>query len=432
MKIQYIKTTCVLLLMLLLGAKASLAAVPQDSLAYVITGKVTDERNRPLPQVNVTIPGTHIAVVTNEDGDFILKSPSPFTHFLVSHIGYHQQRIPTSTGHPGTPTMPTHPIRIVLAPATIVLDNVVVVSTNARDLVEEAMRRIPKNYNSQRELYTCFYRETVQKRQRFINVAEAVAKLYKTPVVMSPGSDRVAIEKGRRLISPRTNDTLGVKIMGGPNTPIWLDLVKNHEFLLDPDDMEYYDFQLQTPVTIDDRPQFVIRVIPSQLASYALFEGLLFIDRETLAFTRAELSLDMRDRDKATRYMLVKKPIGVRFRPRAMTVTISYQYDGTCSRISYVRAFFRFNCDWKKKLFSTSFTAQSELVVTDRQTSDVTPPRGRDSFYQKDAFFDKVGYFEDPDFWHDYNIIQPTESLEDAISRLKKMNRAALSMSDRQ
>ena len=432
MKIQFIKTTCVLLLMLLLGAKACLAAVPQDSLAYVITGKVTDERNRPLPQVNVTIPGTHIAVVTNEDGDFILKSPSPFTHFLVSHIGYHQQRIPTSTGHPGTPTMPTHPIRVVLAPTTIVLDNVVVVSTNARDLVEEAMRRIPKNYNSQRELYTCFYRETVQKRQRFINVAEAVAKLYKTPVVMSPGSDRVAIEKGRRLISPRTNDTLGVKIMGGPNTPIWLDLVKNHEFLLDPDDMEYYDFQLQTPVTIDDRPQFVIRVIPSQLASYALFEGLLFIDRETLAFTRAELSLDMRDRDKATRYMLVKKPIGVRFRPRAMTVTISYQYDGTCSRISYVRAFFRFNCDWKKKLFSTSFTAQSELVVTDRQTSDVTPPRGRDSFYQKDAFFDKVGYFEDPDFWHDYNIIQPTESLEDAISRLKKMNRAALSMSDRQ
>jgi hypothetical protein len=31
-----------------------------------------------------------------------------------------------------------------------------------------------------------------------------------------------------------------------------------------------------------------------------------------------------------------------------------------------------------------------------------------------------VEYFEDPDFWADYNIIEPTESLQDAIGKLKK------------
>ena len=391
-------------------------AALQDSLVYVVTGTVTDDRNHPLAHVNVTIPGTHIAVVTNDDGDFMLKSSSRPSHINVSHIGYHPRRVAVPIQQQGAPLI------VQLVPSTVVLDDVVIVSSNARDLFYKAMSLIPRNYNSSRELYTCFYRETVQKRQRFINVAEAVAQLYKTPVTMSPGSDRVAIEKGRRLISPRTNDTLGVKILGGPNTPIWLDVVKNHDVILDPEDMRFYNFRLLPPVTLDDRPQYVVELLPSELAPYALFGGKVFIDRETMAFTRAELSLDMRDRDKATRYMLVKKPLGVRFKPREMSITVGYSYDGTCSRINYVRAFFRFNCDWKRRLFSTSFTAQSELVVTDRHTSDFTIPRGRESFYQRDAFFDQVSYFEDPDFWRDYNIIQPTENLEEAIGRLRKAN----------
>ena len=52
--------------------------------------------------------------------------------------------------------------------------------------------------------------------------------------------------------------------------------------------------------------------------------------------------------------------------------------------------------------------------------SDVPPIRGRDSFDQRDAFFDRVDYFRDPAFWQDYNIIEPTESLDKAVHRLLK------------
>jgi len=31
-----------------------------------------------------------------------------------------------------------------------------------------------------------------------------------------------------------------------------------------------------------------------------------------------------------------------------------------------------------------------------------------------------VDYFDDPNFWDAYNIIEPTESLEDAIGKLRK------------
>ena len=47
-------------------------------------------------------------------------------------------------------------------------------------------------------------------------------------------------------------------------------------------------------------------------------------------------------------------------------------------------------------------------------------PRGRSSFGIRERFYDKVEYFDDPNFWADYNIIEPTESLEHAIDKLKK------------
>lgn len=382
-----------------------------DSLC-VVSGVVTNDHHDPMPHVNVTVPNEHVAVVTNEDGLFTLKCQRRPAFIILSHVGYHQRRVNLSHQLTG--------LHIQLMPASVVLQDVIVVSQNAREILEAAMAKIPYNYNDHDELYTCFYRETVQKRQRYINVAEAVAQLYKTPVYRNPSSDRVAIEKGRRLLSPKTNDTLGVKIMGGPNTPIWIDIVKNKDFILNDEDLQYYDFQMEVPTILDERPQYVIRVKPVRSAPYALFSGLFYIDRETLAFTRAELSLDMSDRLKATRYMLVRKPAGVRFKPREMTVLVNYHYDGTQTRISYVRALFRFNCDWKRRLLATSFTAKSELVVTDRAMGEIKAPRGRDTFFQRDAFFDKVAYFEDPDFWHDYNIIEPSESLEQAIDKLRK------------
>ena len=89
-------------------------------------------------------------------------------------------------------------------------------------------------------------------------------------------------------------------------------------------------------------------------------------------------------------------------------------------RISYLRTTFRFNCDWRRRLFATSYTAFCELCVTSTKENDSHPITGRESFDQRDAFFDKVDYFRDPVFWQDYNIIEPTESLDRSIHRILK------------
>ena len=376
----------------------------------VVSGVVTDQKTGdPLRQVSVSVG--RVAVVTNEDGDFTLKLSEMPSTVHVSHVGYKSQRVSLKDGQ-------TVGLRIRLVPASIQLREIVVRNQNARELVDIAIDKIPENYSKSPELLKAFYRETAMKRKHYIYVAEGVEDMYKTPYNRSTARDRVSIVKGRRLLSQKQGDTLGIKVQGGPVQAVLMDLVKNRDFLLNKEDLDCYDFSLGVPEYINDREQYVVLMEPQVVTAYALYHGKLYIDAERLAFTRIELDLDMRDKDKATQTMLVKKPFGVRFKPRELSCVVDYRYEDGVSRISYLRNTFRFNCDWKRRLFSTSFTATCEMAVTDRQTENVKPIANRSSFDSRDSYYDKVEYFLDPEYWSNYNIIEPSESLDKAIKRL--------------
>jgi len=391
-------------LLMLLGAMAQKTTV---------SGSVVDSATGcAIEGANVTAEG--LSVVTNGDGYFVLKSDAKIETIAVSHVGYRLKRVSVDG-------LSAENQKIRLEPMAIQLREVLVVADHPRELVNAAIRKIPQNYSPVPELYRCFYRETAMKRQHYICVAEGVVDMYKTSYQKGNGRDGVAISKGRRLLSPKRSDTLSVKVLGGPVAPVQLDVVKNTDFLLNSEELDHYELKMEVPTSIGDRSQYVISLTPRVKLPYALHFGKLYIDRETLAFTRVELTLDMSDRQKATDVMLIKKPLGVRFKPKEMSLLVDYRQgaDGL-SRISYIRTTLRFNCDWKRRLFATSFTATCEMAVTSTTDHDVQPIRGRDSFDQRDAFFDKVDYFRDPDFWQDYNIIEPTESLDKAVQRLLK------------
>ena len=386
--------------------------VPMVVLAQQTTvgGTVIDEKTgRPLSQVSVSVG--KISVVTNEDGAFTLKLAEMPHNITVSHLGYKTRKVPLEAGK-------TESMKIRLQPTVIQLREVVVRTGNPRELVDIAIKKIPDNYSRKPELLKAFYRETAMKRKHFIYVAEGVEDMYKTSYTRGVSRDKVAIIKGRRLLSQKQGDTLGLKVMGGPVLPVQLDVVKNYELLLNPEELDAYSYSWGTPEFINDRLQMVVLIEPLFKKDWALYHGKLYIDNERLAFTRIELSLDMSDKEKATRTMLVRKPLGVRFKPRELTCVVDYRYADGVTRISYLCNIFRFNCDWKKRLFSTSFTATCEMAVTDRQTENVQPIVSRNSFDSRDSYYDKVEYFMDPEYWRNYNIIEPSESLDKAIRKL--------------
>lgn len=418
------------LLELILAVVLWLGVIPiwsQDSAPFAeennyitVSGVVKDKQNRKtLEYVNVSIPGSSVGTVTNADGEFSLKieNTEKVPALEISHIGYRNNKIHLDKAH-------LSDLKIYLTPHANMLNEIVIYANNPRFIVEEALRKVPANYSDKNNLLTGFYRETVQKGRRYINISEALIDVFKTPYNdRTVNRDRTEVLKGRRLLSQKSSDTLGVKLAGGPTLSIYLDVVKNEDALLDMETLHYYEFFMEEPVHIDNRLQFVIGFRPRVVLPYALYYGKLYIDREKLSFTRAEFNLSMDNKAKAVQAILAKKPYGLRFKPQEVSFLVTYKEVNGKTYLNYIRNNIRFKCDWKRKLFSTGYTVLSEMVVTDRDEKNAAPIPNRRAFSQNEAFYDRVDEYWNEDFWGSYNIIEPTESLENAVHKLKKQSR---------
>ncbi|MBQ8442780.1 MAG: carboxypeptidase-like regulatory domain-containing protein [Bacteroides sp.] len=385
----------------------------------IVNGVVKDKESRKeLANVNVSVIGSNVGTITNADGEFSLKlsQADAGKGLVISHVGYLNVRLSGDE-------LDTEKKRLTIwmIPHTLTLKDVNVFGGAPRVLVEKAIQQIPKSYSDKNQMFSAFYRETIQKGSRYIGISEAVMDVYKSDYKnRSVYLDRVQLQKGRRLASQKKKDTLAVKIAGGPNMPVYLDLAKNEEELLSFDMLPCYRFDMGIPVSIDNRMQYVVHFQPMVKLEIALYKGTLYIDQESLAFTRAEFELDLSDKEKATKSILRKKPAGLRFKPQRISYLVSYRFQEGKPHLNYIRNEIRFKCDWKKRLFSSSFTTTSEMVMVDRIEQPEERIKSKDAFKQRDVFYDVVEEYWNEDFWQDYNIIEPTESLESAVKKLKK------------
>lgn len=409
----------------IVGYSATFTAVAQEPVEamkteFTVSGVVRDKESRKkLENVAVSLVGTPIGTVTNAEGVFSLKIPHMDTipQLELSHIGYMNARFSASAPEGSNNMHAT----ILMIPIALQLNEVVAYGNSARRIVEEALERIPKNYPSGESMTSAFYRETVQKGHRYISISEAMLDVYKTSYRQRTSDrDKVQIDKARRLLSQKQSDTLGVKVVGGPNLPLFMDVVKNAYALFDEETLDYYSFVQEPSVFIDDRLQYVISFRPRVKLDYALYVGRVFIDREHLAFTRAEFELDLSDRERAVAAILYKKPLGLRFRPQKVSFLITYRQHDEVTCLNYICNEMCFKCDWKRRLFSSSYVARSEMVAVDREEHPERVIARRDAFKPYQVFYDIVKEYWSEDFWKDYNIIEPTESLEDAVKKLRK------------
>lgn len=412
------KSLFLMLVMLVICVGKSMAQTGQ----VLVTGIVKDKESRGiLANVNISVAGTNVGTVSNADGVFSIKvSDEDIRRGLqISHIGYRNVVLSAEEL-----LAPKKRLVVWMTPSTLSLNEINVFGGDPRLLVEEAIRKIPENYSARDNMFSAFYRETIQKRRRYIGVSEAVLDVYKTGYkVRDVSHDRVQLLKGRHITSQKKSDTLAVKIVGGPTIPVYMDVAKNDDDLLSLDMIYCYHFAMELPVSIDNRMQYVIRFEPMVKLDFSLYRGTLYIDQETLAVTRAEFELDLSDPEKATRAVLQKKPAGLRFRLQRVGFLATYRYQDGKSYLNYLRNDIRFKCDWKKRLFSSNFTTVTEMVMVDRDDQPSEVIRHKDSFKRREVFYDVVEDYWHEDFWKDYNIIEPTESLESAVKKLKKQNR---------
>jgi hypothetical protein len=309
---------------------------------------------------------------------------------------------------------------ISLESAPIPIKEIIVKPTDPVDIVEKAISRIDKNYETVPNLMTSFYRETIKKNRAYVSIGEAVVEIFKAPYSSDVRFDGARIYKGRKSSDVEKMDTVLFKLQGGPVSVLQLDIAKNSQDVLTREAMQYYNYSLGGVIEIAGRPHYIIEFFQKPSVDIPLFMGSLYIEMDSYAITEAEFGFNLADKDAASEIFIRKKPLGMEVTPEIATYRTKYREQNGKWHFEYSRAEVRFRVNWKRKLFHTYYTTMSEIAVTDRTDQEVIKFAGKDKIRYTDVFSEKVTAFTDPDFWGDYNVIEPDQSIESAIKRLSR------------
>jgi hypothetical protein len=403
------------------GTGIAIAGFQEDTLGYYpVQGKIVDIRTgNPIIFANVYLNGTNIGTVSNSDGEFIIKIPLFIENKIltISSIGYKNTELPFDQLDPENNL-------IRLEPKPIPIEEVTIINRDARELLKAALLKIPDNYSNVPVMVTSFYRETIKQNRNYVAVSEAILDSYKAAYSNFAGMDRVKIFKGRKSTDVKKMDTILFKLQGGPQTMFLLDIVKHPLELFEEETMDYYIYQMGGLVNIDDRQAYVIEFDQVDNIDFPLYSGKLYIDVNDLAFVGADFRISPKKLDDAVQYLVRKKPIGMRINLINASYLVNYRFSQDKWYLNYARTELIMAVRWKKKLFRSTYTTMSEMAVTDIDPENVTKFKFRESTGREDIFIEQVSDFEDPDFWGEYNIIQPEESIQTAIERIgRKLRR---------
>ncbi len=383
-----------------------------------IKGKVVDkETGNALVFASVSLKESNVATITNIDGEFLIKIPENETgkSLEVSFLGYKNKIIPLSemknNGYKNV---------ISLEAAPIPIKEVVVKPIDPNYIVEKAISLIPKNYCEVPNLMTGFYRETIRKNRTYVSIGEAVVEIFKAPYNTDMRYDATRIYKGRKSSDVARYDTVLFKLQGGPVTSLELDMAKNPELILTKDAMPYYNYSLTGIVEIDGKPHYEITFEQKPDIDIPLFLGKLYINANSYAVSSAEFGFNLKNKEEAASLFIKKKPLGMSVTPEIASYMVKYREQDGKWYFAYSRAEVKFKCTWKKRLFKTTYTTMSEIAVTDRTDKEVIKFAGKDKMKYSDVFSDKVSDFADAEFWGDYNVIEPDQSIESAIKRIAR------------
>jgi len=398
--------------------------VQQD--LVTIKGKVIDAESRaPLVFATVAVKETNVAIVTNIDGEFTLKIGDLTTskNLEVSFLGYKNKTVTLSElKDKGFKNV------IALEAAPIPIKEIVVKPLDPITIVEKCISNLTKNYESVPNLMTAFYRETIRKNRTYVSIGEGVVEIFKAPYNSDIRFDGARIYKGRKGSDVEKMDTVLFKLQGGPVSVLELDLAKNSESVLTREAMQNYNYTLAGVIEIDNKPHYVIDFIQKPSVENPLFMGSLYIEMDSYAITEAEFGFNLANKEAAQSIFIRKKPLGMKVTPEIATYRTKYREQGGKWHFEYSRAEVKFKVDWNKKLFNTYYTTMSEIAVTDRTDQEVIKFAGKEKIRYTDVFSEKVTAFTDQEFWGDYNVIEPDQSIESAIRRLSRK----LKFSDRE
>ena len=368
-----------------------------------------------IPYATVALLGKNTGTISNSEGEFILKvsSESLADTVIISVLGYLPYSVPVYV-------LNREKGPVYLHPEYIPIQEVIIRRKEPVTLINAALDRIPVNYPSFPIMQTAFYRESIRKSNRYIEVSEAILGIYKPSYDNDFDQEQVKIIRGRKNSDIRLTDSVSMKLKGGLNTCLILDIIRNQPDFLNKDFMHYYRYKMSDIILYGNDYAYVIDFEQKGYTQPPHYQGRIYIDMSTLAILETDFELMPGMIDQASSYLVLKKPRGLSVKPLSATYQVKYEVNHDRYYLKLIRSENKFRIRAKRQFFGNTFISTSELAVNQTDTLDVQKFNRRELARVDQVFTDLLGGY-DQSFWGRYNFIIPDEPLEEALIRINRL-----------
>lgn len=396
------------------------SAHAQTNSVKEITGRVIDQKTRePLALASVRLSDDQSATVTNKEGRFSIKIPvdNPGQELLISFMGYESARLAINDQ--------PDPLLISLIPSTTILREVTVsVPQDPGVLVLEMLNNRQNQGSPQKSQVITFFREAVRKKSKNLSLAEAIIEVDKQPN-SSDKNDVARLIQFRKSTNYKPNDTLAVKLQGGPYNTLFIDIAKYPDIVFDAQAFQAYRFTHAGFTQIDQKLVHIIHFEQKQNVITPLYRGELYITTQGSHLAKAIFEMNVSNQEAAASLFVRKKPARVKLWPTSVNYQVDYSPQGDSWSYQYSKMEMNFTANWKNRLFNTQYQIWAEMAVTDQKTPSLIHSGDRSELIKPSVVLsESTKGFGRPDFWGEYTVIEPDQSIEQAIERIvRQLNR---------
>lgn len=358
-----------------------------------------------------------VRIVTNSEGEFTIPLTDKGKSFMlrIGGMGFNQSI------HNYGINDKTQNLIFYLEPREIRLKGINVEGyRDPQQLIEKMLSRRKEYEDKNSRQALGFFRERIQKRGKNLSLAEAVISVVKRSNT-SDLNDLVFLNQLRKANNYRSIDSVAVKLQGGPFNILYTDLAKYPEIIFDATNLEYYKYVYLG--TLDYNKQEVLQIAfePRNDSKTPKFSGVLYLNKATFDLVRADLDLDVSNREKASKIFVKKKPEGMDIWPTMMHYQIDYAPKKDRWLLQYGKIDLEFRVNWRSRLFRRTYQIEAEMAVTDwfdERNKDLIDEKAR--VRPNKVLIESIEGFYDPIFWENYTIIEPDSEIEKIIAKIER------------
>ncbi len=391
-----------------------IANKPTPKKFKTINGIILDDNdNSTLPFSTVSILNKSVGTVSNLDGEFSFRIKEDYFNdtLAISHLGYEPLILNISDTDTNT--------RFKLLPKTISLQEIFIRWTDPKELLIKALKSVKENYADNPAQLRAFYRESLQRNNKYMIYTEGLLDIYKSAYRPTLFKDQAKLLQLRKFTNIETNDTILIKLQGGIEASLTLDLLRQPLNFISLSELNKYDYYYEGVESINDVSVHKIKFEPS-LSNYSKdYTGSIYIDTESFAVTNIQFSLIKQSARKLDRNFVLKSKPGIKVLPKTISYNISYKKIGGKYYVNHIAGDMLLKVKRKRKLLSSKYKIHFEMITTDITTTDIQKFRRKERVRSRQILTDlRTSYLEDLNkYWGIDNFILPETDLLKALDK---------------